>query len=526
MKKDSQYISKESVKLLKSVCENVYTTTGQITDFLREKWELKELLQQLNIEKYRTVGQIEIKEKKDREGNIKNYETIKDWSKRDDHRHHAIDALICALTDQKIIFKLNNLNKLYQLEKDALSKDEINDLEKIISDELNPDKKFDIKSFADLSDTWFDEPIPQLRHKAKEHLENIFISIKKSNKVLSKNINKPKNGESQETWVPRGRIHEETVMGKVKRVADKRVKINDKLNSLEAIVSPQIKQILTQHLSEYNNDYKLAFSSKNLKINPVKFNGDEVKDFLVYEEVCTKRVKISDSVTSAQIEKTVDKGIKIILENRIKESRGNIKEAFSNLQENPIWLNKEKGIQIKSFTVYDESKVEKVRNGYVKTGGNHHALIYKNEEGKFIDKVVSFWEAVEIGKQNINETGKPYPIINKRNSDEFGMFQFSMQINDLFVFDLKHSENPLEENEINFWEKKNRSLISKKLFRVQKMSKKSSGEFDVHFRHHLETTVERNIPEITWINIRSNKLLHRIIKISINHLGEIIKIGE
>lgn len=529
MKKDSQYISKEAVRMLKTVCENVYTTTGQITDFLREKWELKQLLQEVNIEKYRAIGQTEVKERKDREGNTKSYEAIKDWSKRDDHRHHAIDALICALTDHKIIFKLNNLNKLYQVEKDALSKEEITELEKIISTEFEPDKKFDIKSFADLSDTWFDEPLPNLRHKAKEHLENILISIKKSSKVLSKNINQPKNGKIQETWTPRGRIHEETVMGRIKRIADKKVKLNDKFSDVESIVSPQIKTLIKDYLAQYNNDTLLAFSYKNLKKIPIIYKSEEIKDVLVYEETCTKRVKITDTITAAQIEKIVDNQIKIILETRIKEKGGKIKEAFTNLYENPIWLNKEKGIQIKSVTVFDESKVEKIRNGYVKTGGNHHALIYKNAQEKYIDKVVSFWEAVEIGKQNINETGKPYPIISRKNDDEHGEFQFSIQINDLFVFDLKHSENPETENKINFWDKKNKNLISKKLFRVQKISKNNAGTFQVDFRHHLETSVIRNdvsLRGITWERFQSNEYFKKITKISVNHIGEIIKVGE
>ncbi|MBK9327982.1 MAG: HNH endonuclease [Sphingobacteriales bacterium] len=138
MKKDSQYISKEAVKMLKTVCENTYTTTGQITDYLREKWQLKEVLQEINIEKYRAIGQVEIKERKDKEGSTKTFETIKDWNKRDDHRHHAVDALICALTDQKIIFKLNNLNKLYQYERNLLSKEERIEIEKILSDEIEP----------------------------------------------------------------------------------------------------------------------------------------------------------------------------------------------------------------------------------------------------------------------------------------------------------------------------------------------------------------------------------------------------
>jgi len=90
----------------------------------------------------------------------------------------------------------------------------------------------------------------------------------------------------------------------------------------------------------------------------------------------------------------------------------------------------------------------------------------------------------------------------------------------LFVFDLKHSETPQEENEIDFFDNKYRKIISPKLFRLQKMSKKSSGEFDVHFSHHLETTVNRNIKELTWINIRSNKFLGRLTKIRLNHLGK------
>lgn len=523
MKKDSQYISKEAVKMLKTVCENTYTTTGQITDFLREKWELKNVLQEISFDKYKAIGQIETKQYKDRIGEIKSYETIKDWSKRDDHRHHAVDALICALTDQKIIFKLNNLNKIYQYQKDALSIEEIEEIKKIYDFE-----KLDIKSFADLIDDYYYAPIENFKDEAKKHLENIFVSIKKSSKVLSKTINHPKKSDPQITWTPRGRIHEDTVMGKVKRIAEKKVKINEKFTEIQNVVNPEIRILLEQHLSKSDGKTEIAFNSKTLKKEPIIYRKNELKDVQVYEETCTKRVPISENFTSAQVEKIADKAVKLIIQERIKEKGGKIKEAFNNLKENPIWLNKEKGIQIKSVTVFDESKVERVRDGYVKPGGNHHALIYKNEDGKYIDKVVSFWEAIAIGNLNIQQTGKPYPIINKNNHPDLGDFQFSMMINDLFVFDLKHSEHPTE-NEINFLDKKNRPIISKKLFRLQKMSKSIDGRFLVDFRHHLETTVNRNdkeLKDITWFTVSKNSDLSRLTKININHLGEIIKIGE
>jgi CRISPR-associated endonuclease Csn1 len=526
MKKDSQYISKEAVKMLKTVCENTYTTTGQITDFLREKWGLKEVLKEINFEKYESIGQVEVKEIKDSIGKTKSIKIIKNWTKRDDHRHHAIDALICALTNQKIIFKLNNLNKIYQLEKETLTKEERLQIEKILSENAPEDVKFDLKTFAEHSDNYFDPPFHNFKEETKKHLDNIFISIKKTTKVLSPTFNKAKKIDIQKTWTPRGRLHEETIMGQVKRITDKKTKLNEKFYFLDNIVDKGVKGVIENYLKQYNGKPEIAFSSKNLKQNPLIYKGKEIKDVSIYETTCTKRVKISENITEAQIEKITDNKIKKLLKKRISDHSGKLKQAFANINDNPIWLNKEKGIQIKTITVFDESKVEKVRDGFVKTGGNHHAIIYKTEDGKYNDKVVSFWEAVEIGLLNIQSKGNPYPIIDKSDDSFLGKFQFSMQINDLFVFDLKHSLNPQNDNEINLLDSNNRSLISKKLFRIQKMSKKSSGEFDVHFRHHLETTILRDIPELTWINLRSNKLLHRLTKIRINSLGEIIKIGE
>ncbi|WP_340073992.1 type II CRISPR RNA-guided endonuclease Cas9 [Leptobacterium sp. I13] len=524
MKKDSQYIAKETVKILKGICKDTYTTTGQITDFLRDKWELKNVLQEAMLPVYKKIGQTEIREHKDGNGGIKSYEAIKEWSKRDDHRHHAVDALICALTDQKIIFKLNNLNKIYQDHKDGLTFKEFEQYKKDYEDGLT------LKSFADLSDNWFDKPIEDLREQTKKHLDEIFVSFKKSNsKVLTKNINEPKNGKPKTVWTPRGRLHEETVMGRVKRIAEKPVKLNSRFFQLDVVANPEIKQLLKEHLKAFDNDARMAFSAGSLKKQPLLYKGKPLTAVKVYEEVCTKRVKVDENIRAPQIKKIIDNKVKSILENRILENEGNIKKAFSNLSENPLWLNEAKRIQIKSVTVADESKVEKVREGYVASGNNHHALIYKDEEGKYYDKVISFWEAVNIGMQNIEETGKPYPIINRNNDPVLGKFQFSMQINDLFVFDLKHNQNPQEGNELDFFNPENRKTISKRLFRMQRLSKSSVGQFIIDFRHHLETTVNRNEKElkgITWEKISKNDDLDRLTKIKINHLGDIVKIGE
>ena len=537
MKKDTQYITKEAVKMLKTVCKNTFTTTGQITDFLREKWGLKQVMQEINIEKYRAINQTEFKEYKDGAGNTKKYETIINWSKRDDHRHHAVDALICALTNQKIIYKLNNLNKLYQLDNDALSPAEKQNILDYLKQYSNDITNFNLKTYADVTHNWFAEPIPNLRYITKQHLNTILISIKKSVKVLTENINNLKNGDTQTTWTPRGQLHQATIMGQQLRIAPKKIKLNDKFNANDTqnyqavnfIVNPQIKNLIVHYLASHNNNYKVAFNSKTLKANPLMYNLNTITEVQVYEYALTKRVKLGASFSAAMVEKIIDSQIKKIIVERINLFNGNNKLAFSNLIENPIWLNKTKGIAIKSIKIYDENKVEAIRSGYAKTGGNHHALIYKNAEDKFIDKVVSFWEAVEIGRNNIASNGKPYPIINRNNSDTHGTFQFSMQINDLFVFDLKHNNTPTEPNEIDFFNTTNRGLLSTKLFRLQKLSKGSNGTFQVDFRLHLETSVERTNAELrglTWDRFQSIANLKRLTKIKINNLGNIIIIGE
>ena len=91
----------------------------------------------------------------------------------------------------------------------------------------------------------------------------------------------------------------------------------------------------------------------------------------------------------------------------------------------------------------------------------------------------------------------------------------------MFVFPDKESGfNPLA---IDLKDPANKTLISKHLYRVQKLS-----SCYYHFRHHLETNVEdsKELQGITWKSIRTTNNLRGIIKVRINHIGQIIDIGE
>ncbi|MDO8997797.1 MAG: type II CRISPR RNA-guided endonuclease Cas9 [Sediminibacterium sp.] len=517
--RDSQYIAKKAKEILFSISKNVITTTGSITDKLREDWDLINVMQELNFSKYKKLGLTEIIEKKD--GNTK--ERIIDWTKRNDHRHHAMDALTIAFTKRSFIQYLNNLNarsdkssSIYGIEQKETTK-------------LANGKRL------------FKPPLPNFREEAKKQLENILVSFKAKNKVVTKNKNKIKAKIGINTKIeltPRGQLHKDTVYGKIKKYTTRLEKIgpnfDESLISKVAISSE--RNALLNRLKEYNNDPKLAFSGKNsLKKNPIYL--DTEKTILINEKV--KIVDFSDEYTirkevtpDLNIEKIIDKRVKQILLERLQVFEKDPKKAFSNLEKNPIWLNEKDGIKIKRVKISGisnavslhykrdhlgneilDSNGIKIPVDYVSTGNNHHVAIFIDKDGNLQENVISFFEAVERVNQNL-------PIIDKNYQQDLGwQFLFTMKQNEYFVF----PSEDFDPNEIDLLNPINYKLISKNLFRVQKIATKN-----YMFRHHLETDVEekKQLVNIAYINIRSCSPLKNIIKVRINHIGQIIKTGE
>ena len=96
-----------------------------------------------------------------------------------------------------------------------------------------------------------------------------------------------------------------------------------------------------------------------------------------------------------------------------------------------------------------------------------------------------------------------------------------MKINEMFVFPDK--ETDFVPTEVDLTDPKNYSLVSRHLFRVQKLSSR-----DYCFRHHLETKIEdvKELQDITWKRITSLDNLKGIVKVRINHVGDIVAVGE
>jgi CRISPR-associated endonuclease Csn1 len=163
----------------------------------------------------------------------------------------------------------------------------------------------------------------------------------------------------------------------------------------------------------------------------------------------------------------------------------------------------------------------KIPVDFISTGSNHHLALYEDENGDLQEKIVSFLEAVERVNQGL-------PVIDKTYNKHLGWkFLYTMKQNEYFVF----PSDEFNPKEIDLLNPKNNKLSSKYLFRVQTISVVSYGNNivrDFKFRHHLETTVEdkKELQNITYRQIKSLAPLRDIIKVRVNHIGQIVKVGE
>jgi len=514
--RESQYIAKKAKDMLLEVCRTVVSTSGNITDRLREDWGLIHTMKELNIEKYRLLGLTEWEERKDGQ----RIEKIKDWTKRNDHRHHAMDALTVAFTKHSHIQYLNNLN----------ARKNENDPKhgNIIAIEQKETLK------GENGKRLFKEPIPRFRQIAKEHLEGIFISHKAKNKVVTQNKNKVKGSSiTQIVLTPRGQLHKETMYGKSQNYLTKEVKVGASfdIELVNKVAKQSHKEALLKRLADNDGNPKKAFGGKNAPSkNPILTKEGVALPEKVKLVWLTDNFTIRKDITpDLKIDKVVDQGIKRILEQRLKVFGGNPKEAFVNLEQNPIWLNKEKGIAIKRVTISGVNNAEALHSkrdlngriildeegnetpsGYVSTGNNHHVAIYWDEKGKLQEEVVSFYEAVARVNAGI-------PIINKVHPKGWE-FLFTMKQNEMFVF----PGEGFDPKEIDLMNSVNHPSISKYMYRVQKFTLK-----DYFFRHHLETNVEDRgeLKGITWKR-EGLSGIEGIVKVRLNHLGEIVQVGE
>ena len=254
--RESQYIAKKAKEMLQAVCRNVYATSGSITDFIRHLWGWDEVLHTLNFARYQAAGLTELVER-EVDGRKVEVERIKDWSKRMDHRHHAVDALTIACTKQGYIQRINNLNSLKEVAFASLAND---------TQGVETRQRL----------TRLERYIQQQPHfstaEVAEAVSGIAVSFKSGKRAAS--VGKRyihKGGKricvQKGIIIPRGALSEESVYGRIRNSEtgkeDYVIKYKVSaitLKDVDYVVDKRIREILRERLEQFGGKPEKAFA--------------------------------------------------------------------------------------------------------------------------------------------------------------------------------------------------------------------------------------------------------------------------
>ena len=482
---ETRYISTKAIETLKPICYHVWATTGTVTARLRHLWGWDDVTMNLQMPKYKKLQDetdtefIKVEEWVSDHGKNKHQkEVIIGWSKRDDHRHHAVDALTIACTKQGYIQRFNTLNAESTRE------------EMMQALESHP---VSLKEKRSLLEKYIISERPIAVKDVEKAVAGILISFKSGKKVAV--IGKRKTGRignkkvvQEGVVVPRGSLHEEGVYGSIKRY----------------IKDPKSGQ--TNFENQIVKKYKLGVGAQGFL-----FTGKETYEKKEKTNKKTREIsiEIKDKIQIV-LDSIVDNGIRQAILERLnknfpddKDYSNDPKKALDNLKDldnNPIYLANNNHSPIKTVRCFTGlSAVVPVKKdeqgndiGYVKPGNNHHIAIYKDKDGNPFEHVCTFWHAVERKKYGIPVViQKPAEVWDKIQMQPEGTYpesfleklpdiqwqlELSMQQNEMFVLGMEREDIQLA------IENKDYKMISDKLYRAQKLS-----ETYYMFRHHLET---------------------------------------
>ena len=531
--RESQYIAKKAREILQTVCYNVWSTSGTVTAELRRLWGWDDITMNLQMPKYKELGLTEIVEWESEHGKKKHSkEVIKGWTKRDDHRHHAIDALVIAFTEQGFIQRFNTLSASKTRED---MQQEIEQCTRQYKEKLS------------LLEKYITLQCPIGVAEVEKAVADILISFKSGKKTAvfgKRKVGKRGNKKVVQTniIVPRGALSEDSIYGKIK-TAEKNKSLKYLFENPHLIVDPHIRSLVEERLVKFENDLKKALAS--LKKGPIYLDTEKSK--VLESGACFKDefvIKYPVDTKFNKTDKVIDGKIKEILQMRLAKFGGNPKEAFKEVQKNEKTLRwyEDEGLErpihsVRCFTGLSAVvPVKKDENGneigFVKPGNNHHIAIYTDKEGNMPEEYVcTFWHAVERKKYNIpviiKDTNEIWDKILSSKEDTYPRsfleqlppanlkLKLSMQQNEMFILGMT-------EEDINVAiENRDYRQIGDYLYRMQKISTRN-----YMFRHHLETQIiddDNSKKSRRYVNIRSIGALfsHNPFKVRIDCLGNI-----
>lgn len=258
--RQSQYIAVKTVEILQQGIRQVGTSGGSVTDFLRHQWGYDEILHSLNLPRYRQVEDLTEIVHYEHAGQEHNEERIKNWSKRIDHRHHAIDALTVALTRQAYIQRLNTLEASH------------NFMEKQVKEagtHYNEKKS--------ILEKWILEQPHFSVEDVTKAVDGILVSFRAGKRVTTPARRAIYQGGKRtivqrDIQVPRGALTEETVYGMLGDKFVVKYPLDHPSMKPENIVDPTIRALVLKRVAERGKDAfkEPLYSAEGMEIKSVR----------------------------------------------------------------------------------------------------------------------------------------------------------------------------------------------------------------------------------------------------------------
>lgn len=244
----TQYISRQAMAILQQGIRRVSASEGGVTARLRSLWGYGKILHTLNLDRYDSMGETE---RVYREGETTEKLRITNWSKRMDHRHHAIDALVVASTRQGYIQRLNRVSS--ESEREAMS-GEI-EMQKVTkTDKLS------------LLERWLTQRPHFSVRTVSDKVAEILISYRPGKRVVTRgrNIYRKKTADGREVTcvqrgvlVPRGELMEASLYGKILSQGRERIVKRYPLHTLKGeVVDPRLRELIAEYNQEITSKVK------------------------------------------------------------------------------------------------------------------------------------------------------------------------------------------------------------------------------------------------------------------------------
>jgi len=261
--RQSQYIAVKAVEVLQDGIRHVWTSGGSVTDFLRHQWGYDEILHTLNLPRYRQVEGLTEYVEFEHAGQKHTEERIKNWSKRIDHRHHAIDALTVALTQQGYIQRLNTLEASHDLMEKQVKEagTHYNEKKSILEKWINEQPHFSVEDVTNV-------------------VKGILVSFRAGKRVTTPARRAIYKGgkrviAQRGIEVPRGALTKDTIYGKQGESYVVKYPLTHQSMKADNIVDPTIRALVKARLAAYNNNANEAFktplySAEGMEIKSVR----------------------------------------------------------------------------------------------------------------------------------------------------------------------------------------------------------------------------------------------------------------